>query len=80
MDGEPELFWRSRSDNRVNAWYFARAHGSYESHAADEEEPCVRDGASAPSTGAWTVFWRGLPDDEVMRAVRVALLLPKTFA
>jgi len=23
-----DLFWRSRSDNTVNPWYFQRAHGS----------------------------------------------------
>jgi bifunctional N-acetylglutamate synthase/kinase len=23
-----DLFWRSRADNTVNPWYFARAHGS----------------------------------------------------
>lgn len=38
------------------------------------------DGALKAKTGDWTVFWRGLEDDEVMPAVKAALELKPTFA
>lgn len=68
---ERKLFWRSRSSNRVNAWYFEQSDGHLKAEASR------RDGAA---TGDWTVFWRGLGDDEVMPAVSQALSFPPTFA
>lgn len=62
---ERKLFWRSRSSNRVNPWYYEQSHGCYKSK-------------SSP-TGVWTVFWRNLEGDEVMRAVDSALAMPATF-
>eukprot|EP00123_Amoebidium_parasiticum_P017792 comp23989_c0_seq1/m.42636 comp23989_c0_seq1/g.42636 ORF comp23989_c0_seq1/g.42636 comp23989_c0_seq1/m.42636 type:complete len:582 (-) comp23989_c0_seq1:332-2077(-) len=58
---EKKLFWRSRSANPVNAWYFEQAHGAYKA-------------------GYWTVFWRGLNDEEIMECVKDALSYPATFA
>lgn len=77
---EPRLFWRSRSANRVNPWYFDRSHGSYRVHMPNPDVPDVRDATAMPSTGPWTVFWRGLGDDEIMDAIRVAVALKPTFS
>jgi len=60
---EHKLFWRSRSANRVNPWYFEQAHG------------CIK---SAPEVG-WTVFWRNLSVREAHVAVAAALAAPPTF-
>ena len=70
---ERKLFWRSRSANRVNAWYFEQSDGAYKADARDAD---ARDGAAS---GAWTVFWRALDDGEVMAAVEQALTMPPTF-
>jgi acetylglutamate synthase len=72
VEGEGgRFFWRSRSSNRVNGWYSAQADGSY------KVRPNVE--GQLPTTGEWTVFWKGLADDEVMPCVRTALLFPPTF-
>jgi acetylglutamate synthase len=68
---EPKLFWRSRSSNRVNQWYFSQSDGCFKADAATR-----RDGVA----GNWTVFWRQLADSEVMKAVEQALSFPPTFA
>jgi len=73
VERERKLFWRSRSSNRVNPWYFEQSDGCLK---ADERGATKRDGAAS---GAWTVFWRGLDDAEVMPAVGVALAYPPTF-
>lgn len=79
VSGQPELLWRSRSDNRVNSWYFERSHGSYTNHTAARGKFPKRDADSAESSGSWTVFWRGVADARIMDAVRTALQIPKTF-
>jgi acetylglutamate synthase len=68
---ERKLFWRSRSSNRVNPWYYEQSDGCFKASGSSK-----RDGAA---TGQWTVFWRGLADEEVMPAVDIALSLPPTF-
>jgi acetylglutamate kinase len=61
----PSFYWRSRTENPVNGWYFTQADGSYRGQTG---------------TPKFTVFWRNLQDDDtVMRAVRTALSLPSTF-
>jgi bifunctional N-acetylglutamate synthase/kinase len=79
VESQPRLLWRSRSSNRVNGWYFDRSHGSYMAHLPEAENPSPRDDRCSETTGRWTVFWRGLPDDEIMDAVHTALMLPATF-
>jgi bifunctional N-acetylglutamate synthase/kinase len=68
---ERKLFWRSRTSNRVNPWYYEQSDGCYKASGTSR-----RDGAP---TGQWTVFWRNMGDDEVMKAVDIALALPATF-
>jgi acetylglutamate kinase len=56
----PKLFWRSRTDNPVNGWYFQQADGTYKTEQwtvfwyglADfaEIERCVNDALSQPAT------------------------------
>jgi bifunctional N-acetylglutamate synthase/kinase len=70
---ERKLFWRSRSSNRVNSWYFSQSDGCFKSTANENNH---RDGAAK---GDWTVFWRSLDDGEVMTAVSQALSYPPTF-
>jgi acetylglutamate kinase len=70
---ERKLFWRSRSSNRVNSWYFSQSDGCFKAAANDNTR---RDGAA---NGDWTVFWRSLDDGEVMTAVTQALSYPPTF-
>jgi acetylglutamate kinase len=63
---ERRLFWRSRSSNRVNSWYFEQSHG------------CVKS-QSDESALEWTVFWRHLEPDESARAISWAVAQPPTF-
>lgn len=41
------LFWRSRSDNKVNGWYFNHSHGSMQ----------VTPEAPNATPHSWTAFW-----------------------
>jgi acetylglutamate synthase len=65
---EPHLFWRSRSSNKVNPWYYEQSHG------------CLKAPKSKSPSGDWTVFWRGVAEEDVMTCVDLALSLPATFA
>lgn len=65
---ENKLFWRSRSTNKVNPWYYEQSHG------------CLKAAKGKSPTGDWTVFWRNLEEEEVMAAVDTALGLPATFS
>jgi acetylglutamate kinase len=56
------LYWRSRSSNRVNPWYYEQSSGCFKAPAGD-----------------WTVFWCGLPQEQVLPAVGTALALKPTF-
>ncbi|MEK7469959.1 MAG: acetylglutamate kinase [Planctomycetota bacterium] len=56
----PKLFWRSRSDNPINSWYFEQSTG-------------------AVKFGNWTVFWIGLRESQIRKAIKVALKLPPTL-
>lgn len=67
---ERRLFWRSRSSNRVNSWYFEQSHGCVKGRSAG-------DGAMKPLE--WTIFWRHLEPDESARAIQWALAQPPTF-
>lgn len=56
----PRLFWRSRSDNAVNGWYFEQADGAYRTdrwtvfwcglEGFEEIERCVRLALELPAT------------------------------
>ncbi|KAI9219468.1 hypothetical protein BC828DRAFT_416462 [Blastocladiella britannica] len=51
------VLWRSRTENKVNPWYFARADGVVKLEAAE------------PGAQLWTVFWMDLTDELPMSAV-----------
>lgn len=88
VEREAQLYWRSRTSNRVNPWYFQGALPSVCSHAPRLRGPTLSvplsraesDGALKAKTGEWTVFWRGLEDSQVMPAVKAALEIKPTFA
>ena len=56
----PKLFWRSRTENEVNPWYFQQAHGSYREgrwtvfwyglSGWDEIRACVEHALALPAT------------------------------
>jgi acetylglutamate kinase len=56
----PKLFWRARSGNPINLWYFQQAQGSYRSgewvvfwygmESYDEIRRCVERALSLPAT------------------------------
>lgn len=73
---ETKLFWRSRSTNRVNTWYYEQSHGCYKAPVAGGQ--CAGDKEQFKSD--WTVFWRGLDREEVDDAITVALSFTPTFA
>jgi acetylglutamate kinase len=61
MKGEtPKLFWRARSENEINPWYFQQAQGSYRDarwtvfwyglEGWDEIRACVEHALSLPAT------------------------------
>ncbi|KAA0147399.1 hypothetical protein FNF31_07601 [Cafeteria roenbergensis] len=80
VEGEPKLFWRSRSDNRVNGWYFSRAHGSYTAPSIEDPRKAAEAAdAYGHAPGYWTVFWRGLGDSDILDAVRAAHAMAPTF-
>lgn len=80
VEGEPKLFWRSRSDNRVNGWYFSRAHGSYTAPPIEDPRKAAEAAdAYGHAPGYWTVFWRGLGDSDILDAVRAAHAMAPTF-
>ncbi len=56
----PKLFWRSRSTNPVNSWYFEQSSGAIK--FAD-----------------WTIFWIGLREPQIKKAIKAALKLPPTL-
>jgi acetylglutamate kinase len=56
----PKLFWRSRTTNPINAWYFEQSSG-------------------AVKFPDWTVFWIGLNEKQIRRAIKAALKLPPTL-
>ncbi|MCE9584877.1 MAG: acetylglutamate kinase [Planctomycetes bacterium] len=56
----PKLFWRSKSTNPINSWYFEQSSGAIK--FAD-----------------WTVFWIGLRESQIKKAIRAALKLPPTL-
>lgn len=66
---ERKLFWRSRSSNRVNPWYYEQSDGCYKANGK----------ALGKATGQWTVFWRNMNETEAMKAIEIALALPPTF-
>ena len=68
---ERKLFWRSRSSNRVNPWYYEQSDGCYKATGKSKTDGKV--------TGQWTVFWRNMNETEAMKAVDIALALPPTF-
>lgn len=59
-EANPKLFWRSRSENPVNPWYFENAQGSYREdpwtvfwyglESWDEAETCIERALSLPPT------------------------------
>lgn len=56
----PKLFWRARSENEINPWYFQQAEGSYKAgrwtvfwyglSGFDEIKACVEHALSLPAT------------------------------
>ncbi len=61
MKGEnPKLFWRARSENEINPWYFQQSHGSFKKdrwtvfwyglEGWDEIQACIDHALSLPAT------------------------------
>jgi acetylglutamate kinase len=60
MDENKKLFWRARSENEINAWYFQQSDGSYRSgrwtvfwyglEGFGEIEACIDHALSLPAT------------------------------
>jgi acetylglutamate kinase len=56
----PKLFWRSRSENEINPWYFQQADGSHKSgrwtvfwyglESFDAIKACIDHALSLPAT------------------------------
>ncbi|CAE7791298.1 ARG5 [Symbiodinium sp. KB8] len=93
VEENPQLYWRSRTENPLNTWYFQRADGSLryggwtvfwyhrevEVHSDDEEVlESVNDlGASPPRPNP--TLTSELDIDFVQRVARAALSVPPSF-
>lgn len=64
-DEYPRLFWRSRADNPITAWYREQADGLVKR---------TIDGS------AWVVLWRGLEPTEIPGAVATCEAAPPDFS
>merc|ERR1712216_521859 len=63
---EPEIFWRSRTENVINKWYFGKSTGSVVVHDVDGID--------------WTVFWSGKGISGAEQYVNAALAAEKSFS
>jgi acetylglutamate kinase len=60
----PRLFWRSRADNPITAWYRDQCDGLHRLELAGEK---------------WLVMWRGVAADEIPAAIAHARTAPSDF-